>query len=636
VRGFALVFLLLPVFAFAADMPICSNVTPAWNYTTANWLSTLPDATKLSEISMPSAHDAGVADDTAGWSIIKSWCTCQDGPISEQLSNGVRFFDLRMKRYRSNGNANDFAAVHQIEGQSLGSCLDDVSSFLSGQPNETVILRFSHWNSGDDVSPCLSWVRQKLAGRLVSAVSSSSLNDLTLASLRGKVLVVVEGASSSLLGNGLWALAGTSSAATLGVHDSYANKDSLNEMWNDQKAKWAARASVPRSTSLYMLCWQRTLQGVGGIGDDNYDRAANINPRIKEYLDYGIASGWGRPNLVNADFIDANFSRTVINLNLEIVLRDNVKRYQQVSLVTDGQFQNGYGVNGNWSYFSSSCGLYKWRATTSAGLSAKADRTWHGSWWTGWETWCVFLQNGAWIEQEINFPYSGTYRVKLSWTGRPGYGTYNLQVTAGGSEIWRRNVTPNGSDAAACVDRFEIYLETPDPAPVEQTKEPEPEPPRPTYVGVDELPRYATETEARSAVGLLRVAPPNADVVRVISEADYAAMYDLAVKPSGDGWSFKAVLKAAVTNELHQALNAKAVRDELAGSISKGRPRATVATKPGLYYGIAGAADLSELRSVQPENWQLGDGKPLTVEGRQPSNANNGAFFQLKVSDRPL
>jgi len=96
---------------------------------------------------------------------------------------------------------------------------------------------------------------------------------------------------------------------------------------------------------------------------------------------------------------------------------------------------------------------------------------------------------------------------------------------------------------------------------------------------------------------------------------------------SGESWTLQADLKDEVKAEVQEAIDAAGT--SLAESLASETPSATVQTKAGLYYGIAGAADLQALDSAEPQTWTLGDGTAKTLESEKPA-ADRG-FYRVIV-----
>jgi hypothetical protein len=108
-----------------------------------NWMSTINNDLRLSEITMPGSHDAGIhagVTERRGLAPARFAIT-QNVGIREQCNRGSRFFDIRIEA--GAGRTYHGAAIIGAFGQSLDDILLDVRAFLLANPQEFVILRFS-------------------------------------------------------------------------------------------------------------------------------------------------------------------------------------------------------------------------------------------------------------------------------------------------------------------------------------------------------------------------------------------------------------------------------------------------------------------------------------------------------------
>jgi len=101
------------------------------NYSNPRWMSSIPDTTNLSDLSIPGTHDSmafygGEAAQT------------QSMPLSTQLESGIRVLDIRCRHI---GNA--FAIHHGMVYQkaNFDDVLKTVINFLKNNPGETVLMR---------------------------------------------------------------------------------------------------------------------------------------------------------------------------------------------------------------------------------------------------------------------------------------------------------------------------------------------------------------------------------------------------------------------------------------------------------------------------------------------------------------
>nr|CDS27210.1 PLC phosphodiesterase TIM beta alpha barrel domain [Hymenolepis microstoma] len=128
------------------------------------WMTNLPeDVTKipLSKLAIPGSHDScsycidaksDLSEDNEAFPILRllgdfgkvvssQWGRTQDANLPEQLSAGIRYFDLRVMRRQSNSL---FYFVHGQFAETLSTELLTIHSFLQDHPKEVVILDFNH------------------------------------------------------------------------------------------------------------------------------------------------------------------------------------------------------------------------------------------------------------------------------------------------------------------------------------------------------------------------------------------------------------------------------------------------------------------------------------------------------------
>src|SRR5574344_1951730 len=90
------------------------------------------DNVALSALSIPGSHDSG-----AFYSVADVAGKCQDASIAEQLSYGIRFFDVRLRN-----DSNSLTVYHGFinEGLSFDNLLSSMYSFLKVHPKECLLL----------------------------------------------------------------------------------------------------------------------------------------------------------------------------------------------------------------------------------------------------------------------------------------------------------------------------------------------------------------------------------------------------------------------------------------------------------------------------------------------------------------
>ncbi|XP_076582658.1 PI-PLC X domain-containing protein 1 [Chaetodon auriga] len=140
-----------------------------------DWMSALPEQlwdTPLTNLAIPGSHDAMSYCLDINSPLVRSesdlfrlldglfycftrpaifkWATTQDKSIEEQLSMGIRFFDLRVA-HKPNDSSSDLYFTHVIYTHlTVLETLVSVATWLESHPKEIVILACSHFEGISD------------------------------------------------------------------------------------------------------------------------------------------------------------------------------------------------------------------------------------------------------------------------------------------------------------------------------------------------------------------------------------------------------------------------------------------------------------------------------------------------------
>lgn len=335
----------------APDPMFPYEVIKAFDYKQSNWMSKLPANTPLNKVAMVSSHDAGLNED------VYPYPTCgfstQYHTIYEQLSFGVRFFDLRVKFSKG-----AFWTCHQATkgivayGMSMANIFDDAVKFLKEKDSkdETIIFELSHWQSKEEMKSALNVIlnNPEWSGKLFKDESNSEqppiLNEVTLNQVRGKIIIIVAAMNPSseepvnaldhelakegfTPAKGIWrfgAIAdGDPSKSKYGyfrLYDSYSDAKSYDYMRDDQARKFNSFVNdYNQKTDSFLYCWQLTAKG-----EPINLYARKCNPHLDTELNTVVHDTGHYPNLVNLDYIDNRICNVVINLNLALIDKDAV------------------------------------------------------------------------------------------------------------------------------------------------------------------------------------------------------------------------------------------------------------------------------------------------------------------------
>ena len=100
-------------------------------------MASLPNELKLSDMSIPGTHDTMTSHKWTCYSV--PWCGTQSRYLDDQLNDGIRFIDIRMRHYQDTLPIyHDFIYL----GVYFTDVLKIVRQFLISNPRETVILSY--------------------------------------------------------------------------------------------------------------------------------------------------------------------------------------------------------------------------------------------------------------------------------------------------------------------------------------------------------------------------------------------------------------------------------------------------------------------------------------------------------------
>lgn len=152
-----------------------SSGSSAWRSKSEHWMSLLPDNAYVSDLSIPGSHDAAT-------STLSSSYQCQTLTIPEQLTAGVRFFDLRP------GDNLDIYHSSRSTGIGFDTAIGYLVSFMENRPLEACFVLMQNETAWP------SWASEM--GKYLNSTSAyrnrfvNYSPDLTLGECRGKILIL--------------------------------------------------------------------------------------------------------------------------------------------------------------------------------------------------------------------------------------------------------------------------------------------------------------------------------------------------------------------------------------------------------------------------------------------------------------
>lgn len=285
----------------------------------------------------------------------------------EQLRKGVRYFDFRPGISPKVTNNKDFYLIHgklpstdvPIPGEKLADALDQINSFITENSKETIILYFSHFKIGKDLSQdFIDLINLKLGNKLLSRNTIDnhfepsnlykSINNLPIQKLQGKVIVLVHEDEdfdfSTLKGSNLYkgmyfSKKNTTKADTayqdkevlFTTYDDYANSSSFDKMREDQLEKFAqfgqTNGKKNNEDALFAVDWTLTMQN-----PVNPFKKGLIDNTLEEYIKFihDFTNSPDFTNFLNKSKNINEFKESFLK-DYEIFTWDNLKTAKKVN-----------------------------------------------------------------------------------------------------------------------------------------------------------------------------------------------------------------------------------------------------------------------------------------------------------------
>ncbi len=148
---------------------------------TTRWMSHLPDSRPISRVSMPGTHDAGSS--SMPESSLASLGHTQNFPICEQLLDGIRAFDIRLK--------SDMKFGHTIKCRDgLDEEMEHIAQFMKENPKETLIFLVGSDENGAKWSEPMRQKFQNIIDKYSGLFLETFDATTPLGDVRGKILVI--------------------------------------------------------------------------------------------------------------------------------------------------------------------------------------------------------------------------------------------------------------------------------------------------------------------------------------------------------------------------------------------------------------------------------------------------------------
>jgi 1-phosphatidylinositol phosphodiesterase len=274
-------------------------------YSLNNWMGSLSDNTRLSEISIPGSHDAG-----ARYEPWPGTAICQNLTIREQLDAGTRFLDIRCR------HIDDAFAIHHgsiYQHMNFDDVLENCWAFLNANPTESIILsvkeEYDASNNTNTFQETFdNYVAKNPGGWYLGATVPE------LGEVRGKIVLFRRFSYPSSFGLAAtpgWADNTTFSIyhyTTFRVQDMYSISntedkwDAITSVFNEAKNGSSSTLFVNFTSGYKSIFWIPSITSVSN----------SINPLIADYFTTNTS---GRFGVIPMDFTNNERNALIIKTN---------------------------------------------------------------------------------------------------------------------------------------------------------------------------------------------------------------------------------------------------------------------------------------------------------------------------------
>ncbi|MCK4023372.1 phosphatidylinositol-specific phospholipase C [Streptococcus suis] len=152
-----------------------------------DWMITIPDDRRLSDLSLPGTHDTMAYNGNIAFGNIARTQTMN---LEQQLNSGIRYLDIRLA-HRGNYFQLHHGAVDL--GYNFDDVLQTVISFLESHPTETVLMRIKQEHTGENDRRMLELFTkyyEKYKESFWDREKSENPYNPRLSEFRGKILIL--------------------------------------------------------------------------------------------------------------------------------------------------------------------------------------------------------------------------------------------------------------------------------------------------------------------------------------------------------------------------------------------------------------------------------------------------------------
>lgn len=304
---------------------------------TANWMSRLHNGQPLNKIILPGSHDSGMYEFrncNIPSGAVDTRVKTQNLDFFWQLVSGTRYFDIRVTVEHM-----DLLTYHRTNGWGCGGAkiehiLDQTVAFLTAQPTEFVILKFSHFESGDDSGYAKDRLNLLLENYKYKNflfkhewTYEPTLTKQILFNLRGHFVAVLQHFGDRIdPRKGRWRYADffhhvdSSLPASLRVYDEYSKTPDYEKMKKDQLIKLRLVGGLGKDF-LHLFSWTLTPVIIAPPKKKKWEDlqilAKEANTKLPGVLLHDIYyTCFPYPNVVYIDYVNMHTNQYIIQYNI--------------------------------------------------------------------------------------------------------------------------------------------------------------------------------------------------------------------------------------------------------------------------------------------------------------------------------
>ena len=320
------------------------------------WMSSVPDNTFVSQLSIPGTHDAGTGHGVNNYLIIsgKTYAVTQEKTLTEQWNSGIRAFDLR-----PSVDGSRLRIYHGLISTNLyfDDALSTLCSLLDSHPTEMCVVIMRHESDSDNNDS--SW-GDKMKNVLSSEpVKSHAVNfdpDAKLGDMRGKILILSrDNYGTNPVGGYItgW-----------GFNPNFANQQGgkisgvgtqgpvyIQDYYDVSGSGAPATKSASIQRMLQFSCTENTNPSLWVVNQTSgYSKTANVFGNTVATSD-GYRDNAATQNAVVIDYLSSHTGSTGIIL-MDFAAEDESNGYQvKGQALTNALIANNYKANPNTDYF---------------------------------------------------------------------------------------------------------------------------------------------------------------------------------------------------------------------------------------------------------------------------------------------